>query len=599
MKKVPIIINTPNALKWLGSLYRNPADALKEHISNAIDEYFKDKNSGETPATCVVNFKIEKDKIIIEYPYGMSEDEFETALKSVADSAKKSLDIKQIGSLGIGIFSFIQIGKNCTFFSRKDHEHETIKVTLREGNANAEFETPKKSELLDKPGIKIIISNLLFDATKPRSPLCLEKLTKLFSEKFRSYLEEDIIKINIYFQGKVYDVKPLRIDLPRVGKEYKNWNLTKNPFKKFSLDLYFDPTNKGKVAIRHMGVVVVEDIRELNAYGLEESIYAQGSLHGYIDADFLKTLPARTGFEENEDWISLLDELDRLRPSIEAEVEILRQEEEDKTLTKIQKKAIELAHEILNMDDFKDLELPEGLGRKRPEPRFPENGFAFVPSSIRIEVGETGTLALKAEIPKVLQNDSTVYLKVDLPFVKLKEERVILKVSEADASGIVTKHVHFEGIKETSEPVSLVATVDSLTAVAHIRVAEKVQKREPVGKGEEGEGPRITYEEIPFEDGPSKHSRYLSKKIQINERNKDYLAIKREKSEQLELLYATLLIGKEIIAFGDKSGAVDDYLEKLLFYYFELQRKIAKIRYSKKDSYNKSISNKSGEAKLL
>jgi len=598
MKKVPIVLNTANALKWLGSLYRNPADALKEHISNAIDEYFEEKNKGKTPPSCEITFKIEKDKIIVEYPYGMSEEEFVKALQRVADSAKKTLDIKQIGRLGIGMFSFIQIGKNCTFFSRKDYEHDTIKVTLREGNANAEFETSKKSELLDKPGIKIIISNLLFDPTKPRSPLSPEKITKLFSEKFRMYLEENMIKICIHFQGKIYDVKPFKIDLPQVGKEYKNWSLTRNPFKKFSLDLYFDPSNKGKVAIRHMGVVIVEDISALNAYGLEESVFAQGNLKGYIDADFLTPLPARTGFEENEDWIGLLDELDKLSPSIETEVNTLKQQEDEKKLTQIQKKAIELAREILNMEDFRDLELPEGLGRKRPEPRFPPNGFDFIPSSIRIEVGETCSLALKAEVPKILPDNSKVDLNADLPFIELKETSVLFNASQADENGIVTVNVHFVGIKETTKPVTLSATFGKLTTLAHIRVGEAEQKREPKSPGIEGEGPRITYEEAPFIDEPSKHSRYISKKIQINELNKDYIAVKRENSEQLELLYATLLIGKEIIAYGDKSGVVDDYLEKLLSYYFELQRKIAKIRYSKKVSLNKDISSKSSDLKL-
>ena len=81
----------------------------------------------------------------------------------------------------------------------------------------------------------------------------------------------------------------------------------------FSLELYFDPSTCGIVSIRHKGVTIVDDIKILSAYGLEESIYANGDIRGFIDADFLKPLPARTGFEENEDWISLLDELDRLR----------------------------------------------------------------------------------------------------------------------------------------------------------------------------------------------------------------------------------------------------------------------------------------------
>jgi HSP90 family molecular chaperone len=171
MRKVSIKLNTANALRWLGSLYRNPADAIKEHVSNAIDEHLKAKGIGKELPVCKVTFTLKKDEIIIEYPYGMSKEEFEGALQRVAESVKKSFDFKQIGQLGIGMFSFFQIGKRCIFFSKKDKGAETVKVTLREGSDDAEFETAIKRESLSSPGIKIIISGLLFDPTKPRGPL--------------------------------------------------------------------------------------------------------------------------------------------------------------------------------------------------------------------------------------------------------------------------------------------------------------------------------------------------------------------------------------------------------------------------------------------
>ncbi len=156
MRKVPIKLHTANALRWLGSLYRNPADAIKEHISNAVDEHFKAKKIGKAFPVCEVTYSLQKDRVTIEYPYGMSKEEFIDALQRVADSAKKSLDFKQIGQLGIGMFSFLQIGKKCTFYSKKDKGTETIRVTLREGSDNAEFETARKRESLRESGIKII-----------------------------------------------------------------------------------------------------------------------------------------------------------------------------------------------------------------------------------------------------------------------------------------------------------------------------------------------------------------------------------------------------------------------------------------------------------
>jgi hypothetical protein len=36
-----------------------------------------------------------------------------------------------------------------------------------------------------------------------------------------------------------------------------------------------------------MGVSIVDDLKTLSAYGLEESIYGMGDVKGFIDADFL------------------------------------------------------------------------------------------------------------------------------------------------------------------------------------------------------------------------------------------------------------------------------------------------------------------------
>src|SRR3989304_10278948 len=137
-RQVPIQINVGSALRWLGTVYRNASDALKEHISNAIDEHLKAQKAGFAQPYCDVLFTLEKRFITIDYPYGMDKSEFEHALQRVADSAKKSSDIAQIGRLGIGMFSFQQIGGKCTFFCRKSAEVETICVTLKEGSDKAQ-----------------------------------------------------------------------------------------------------------------------------------------------------------------------------------------------------------------------------------------------------------------------------------------------------------------------------------------------------------------------------------------------------------------------------------------------------------------------------
>ena len=85
---------------------------------------------------------------------------------------------------------------------------------------------------------------------------------------------------------------------------------------------------------------------------------------------------------------------------------------------------------------------------------------------------------------------------------------------------------------------------------------------------------RINYEETPFETGPARHSRFVGGVVQANRVNPDY---KREMAGPHEagLAYAAFVIGKEAIAYNDKSGTADDYLERLLSFYFRVKERIA------------------------
>jgi hypothetical protein len=487
-KRVPIKINVANALQRLGKLYRNPADAIKEHISNAIDEHLKAQKAGVARDSCHVVLMLEKKKVTIEYPYGMDRREFEDALQRVADSAKPMIGVNQIGQLGIGIFSFQQIGRKCAFFSKKAVDGETIRVTLREGMAEAEFDTALKREALDEPGIRIEVSDLRFDPTRSRGPLAPEKLSKVLAEKFGGYLKKAWLRVDkgwltvdIHSRAKTYHVEPPKIDLPRLAKDLTTLHLPGEPKKKVVLVLYFDPFGKGTVAIRHMGVVVVEDLKQVSAYGLEESIYAGGFVKGFIDADFLQPLPARTGFEENREWISFLEFLDRHRAEVEAEVEVLKEKERERSLSEIQRRAIELARNIFDLEEFKDLELLGGSVRTGQPPRR-------------------------------------------------------------------------EGSKPTGERTG--------------------ERSEEPGQRKETSGLRINYVEVLFEDGSSRHSRYLPGVVQANTLNPDYRQEMAGPGEA-KLAYSTLIIGKETLTYNDKTGISDDYLEKLLSFYFKLKARIA------------------------
>jgi hypothetical protein len=489
-QRIPIQLHVANALQWLGTLYRSPADALKEHVSNAIDEHLK--AGAASAARCDIVFTLEKRAVTADYPYGMTREEFETALQRVANSAKRSGTAQTIGRLGIGIFSFQQIGRKCTFFSRKSAAADTLRVTLNEGSDEASIETALARERLAAPGLRVVITDLKFDPTRPRGPLAPDVLRRYLAEKFERYLREGWLHIEIRSGLAKFPVTPPKISLPRLLADFRQVPVNGDADKTMKLDLYFDASGQGRVSVRHRGVAVVDSLRGAIAYGIEESAWASGLVRGTIDADFLTPLPARSGFEEDADWIALLDTLDRYLPTLEAELETHVALYRAQQAAAIEERALRLARDILDLDEFRELALPGGLAKRgRPMPPGPPPGASKKRST---------------------------------------------------------------------------------------------RKDPPVRPGEvrSPRGQRIRYEEVPFESGSLAHSRFVQGVVQANTLNADYL--EAAKGVESRLTYAALMIGKESIAFNDRTGAAGDFLEKLLDFFFKLQARSRRKRTRRQDA---------------
>ena len=69
-QRIPIQLHVANALQWLGTLYRNPAEAIKEHVSNAIDEHVKAKLTGTAHDRCDVTFTLDRRHASLTIPTG-------------------------------------------------------------------------------------------------------------------------------------------------------------------------------------------------------------------------------------------------------------------------------------------------------------------------------------------------------------------------------------------------------------------------------------------------------------------------------------------------------------------------------------------------
>jgi hypothetical protein len=243
---------------------------------------------------------------------------------------------------------------------------ETLRVVLKEGSEEASLEAAPARESLRQSGLRVVISELKFDPTRPRGPLAADVLRRYLADKFDAYLREGWLSIEIGTGVGRFPVTPARITLPRLLADLRDLPLARDPLKRVRLDVYFDPSGRGRVAIRHQGVTIVDSLAAIGAYGLEDSPWAQGFVRGVFDADFLTPLPARSGFDENDDWIGLLDLLDRYLPTLTAELEGHLAAHRARQASEIGERPLRLARDI-RLDEFRDR-----AARRTGETRAPE-----------------------------------------------------------------------------------------------------------------------------------------------------------------------------------------------------------------------------------
>ena len=287
------------------------------------------------------------------------------------------------------MLAFNHFATKCTVFSRRDSESPTIKVILRRGSAEAEFDKPQSKEKLPAGGMRIHIEGFDANLTKPNGPLCLQKLSKSIAAKFDWYIRDGKLKVIISQGDQSEIVKAPDITLPRLAKSVKELALSGAGNKRMKIIFWYDPSGKSQVSIRHKGVVVLEDVDEDDWF--KESVFASGQVRGYIDADFLRPLPSRTNFEQNNDWYKMLETLEPIEKMIAEEIESLKLEQLEETKRQVVKSALEMARDILDEESFKDLQMLSGLARKREEKKEKKKGEAQEGRSTGDKSQEEGT----------------------------------------------------------------------------------------------------------------------------------------------------------------------------------------------------------------
>lgn len=521
-RKVPIQINVSNALIYLGQLYRSPAEALKEYISNALDEWRRENRA----EPCHVLLRFSPAEIAIEYDApGMGGAEFEDALSRVAQSVKPWVrGVPQIGRLGIGLFAFQQIGGEATFYSRGRVDSRTLRVTLRRGTEDAEFSIAPRRESLRRPGMRIVIRDLLFNPTRLRGPLSPPSVQAFLAEKFDSDLRRGALSILIQTATGEWPVQPPPIDLPHIGKQLELLELPGTPERVARTQLWFDLSGAGRVGVRQAGVVVVADLAQ-DVPGLDSGVWGSGYIRGYIDADFLEPLPARSGFAANADWLKLSDMLIQAEPQLAEEVQALRREAERSGGSDLQAQAVRIAAEVLSLARFQELEMLGGLRRgvKRSSKSARASG-----KGASGQQGELGEGLVDAEA-SVGSEDSTP------PEVSRTEEAARLLLGDGRAQA-------------------------------------------PSSESGKLPRPRIAVAEEPFLDEPHLHSRFVDGRVVVNTLNQDYQRAMHGDANR-RLIYLSLLIGKEALAHNSLRANED--LERMLAFESEVRQQVLLARGSR------------------
>ncbi len=367
MAKWTIQLHKANTLTFLGQLYRNPREALKEDISNAIDGW--SDGGSRSASQCRVLIQINRTSIRFEssgYP-GMDDKDFKKAMVNIAHSMKTASPVPQIGRLGIGLFAFSQFASRATFYSRKALGHPTYRFRLEKGSDQYEHEVSRKQLALAEPGLTIEFTGLAEDPTTKRAALHPNVLVSALADLFSSYLRDKTLRLQITLGGQTIDVQPPATDLEPIGVGLSDLHVNGDTSMPIGVEFYFNPTGRGQVAIRHTGVSIIRNIGAIDPMwvGFDASVFCSGYLEGSIDANFLSPLPARTEFERDAKWARFRVWLERIESSIAAEVETRKQELELQRIEQVQKDALKLVEAAFNTDLLKDVQLLSGMRRKR------------------------------------------------------------------------------------------------------------------------------------------------------------------------------------------------------------------------------------------
>ena len=180
--------------------------------------------------------------------------------------------------------------------------------------------------------------------------------------------------------------------------------------------------------------------------------------------------------------------------------------------------------------------------------KIPEHGFDFIPDYYQIQSGRSSSLTLKAVVPWVVENETTIEIESDSDDVKLEKTQFIVKQEEA-VDGIIIFHPRVYGNRVGAEAI-ITAKVNGYKAEAMILVVSKKEKKEKK-ENEDKRAKSILFSDIQYDPslGPKVRHYYEKDKavIKISSKHPSVEAYLGPGGEGQDELHCQVLIAELVI----------------------------------------------------
>ncbi len=305
MESIPIKIgNEQEVIRQLFSLYggRDPTEALKEYISNAVDA----RRSGKPVCVYITLDRNNGEIVVADNGVGMPYEKLKMLPQSLGESSSKG-DINKRGEKALGLLAFGNLGDRAMIVSRNgSDQYGALYLDAVKFRANA--------EKMDYPAVRRLFDTVFDQGTIVRiNGIQKKDFDQYFQpERLRASMQDiydPLVRrgeLQIYIKShgekdKHIEVQPVQrsgiITLERITQTTEPIIKTEkgNVHGTTYANIWLDPNaSNAKVATYNKGVRVLSSVTQLREFN--HFPWNSGKLSGFIDENFCVLTPQRESY---------------------------------------------------------------------------------------------------------------------------------------------------------------------------------------------------------------------------------------------------------------------------------------------------------------